>query len=412
MSGIDHRAPRPAAWLLMLFVPSAVVAQSDLDHAAAIEQQLHDGITSELAERGAHSAALIPLFTELGHLYRQTGLKALAAAAYEEARGVVRANHGLSALEEAPLLEEIIRIEEEMGYVEEPWRRERDLLALANAHPDDLRAAEIYREMGDKRLAMLNRYLAGEFPPQLILGCYYHRSPSGDLPPGQEDHCLGGSRGALIRAVTGEAWRYYSAAIKTLMEQRQYSSAELHELEKRLVSGAYELGAYGFGRRSLQRLLAYDVANGMPSVTRIDSLLKIADWDIVTTQALHNRVVWDSALDTYEQAYAKLRNEGVDQESIQTLFAPEIPVVLPTFQPNPLASAETPDTTGHIDVTFEVTKFGRAKRVEVLASTENASRDAEKDLVHRISRSVFRPRVIGGHVADAAPVVLRYYVNE
>ena len=176
--------------------------------------------------------------------------------------------------------------------------------------------------------------------------------------------------------------------------------------------GAYELGAYRFWRRSLQRLLAYDAANGMPSIDRVDSLLKIADWDIVTTQALHTRDVWDSALDTYEQAYAKLRNEGVDQESIRAMFAPEVPVVLPTFQPNPLASAETPGTTGYIDVTFEVTKFGRARRVEVLASSENASRDAEKVLVQRISRSVFRPRVIDGRVADAAPVMLRYYVNE
>jgi len=411
MSRIEHYASRAAVWLLMVCASSAVVAQSDLDQAAALEQQLHDGIASELAQRGAHSAALIPLFTELGHLYRQTGLKALAAAAYEEARGVLRANQGLSSLEEAPLLEEIIRIEEDLG-VREPWRRERDLLALADAHADDLRAAKIYREMGDKRLAMLNRFLAGEFEPQLIAGCYYHRLPSGELPPGQEDHCLGGSRSTLIRAVTGEAWRYYSAAIKALMEHQQYSSAELHDLEKQLVSGAYELRAYGFGRRSLQRLLAYDVANGMPSTTRIDSLLRIADWDIVTTQALHNRVVWDSAVDTYQQAYEKLRDEGVDQESMRALFTPEVPVVLPTFQTNPLASAQTPDTTGHIDVTFEVTKFGRARRVEVLASTVSASREAEKDLIRRISNSVFRPRVVDGRVADAAPVVLRYYVRE
>ena len=77
-----------------------------------------------------------------------------------------------------------------------------------------------------------------------------------------------------------------------------------------------------------------------------------------------------------------------------------------------LASAQTPDTTGHIDVTFEVTKFGRARRVEVLASTVSASREAEKDLIRRISNSVFRPRVVDGRVADAAPVVLRYYVRE
>jgi hypothetical protein len=223
---------------------------------------------------------------------------------------------------------------------------------------------------------------------------------------------LGGSRDTLIRAVVGEAWRYYNSAVRTLMQNRQYASAELHGIEQRLVTGAYQLGAFRFGRRSLQRLLAYDVANGMPLITRVDSLLKIADWDIVTTQLAHSRSVWDIALDTYEQAYVKLRNEGTDEESLRAMFAPDVPVVLPTFQPNPLESTPTPQTAGHIDVSFEVTKFGRARHVEVLESSTNASRTAEKDLIERISRSVFRPRVVDGHVADAAPVVLRYYVNE
>jgi hypothetical protein len=333
-------------------------------------------------------------------------------AAYEEARGVVRANHGLSSLEEAPLLEEIIRIEEAQGLVQEPWRHDHELLELANAHRDDLRAVDIYRLLGDKRLALLDRYLAGEFPPQLVLGCYYHRARVELTSLHSEQNCSAGSRGALVRAVTFEALRYYAAAVETLTMNQQYSSAELHELEQRLVSGTYDIGAFSFGRRSLQRLLSYDVANGEPSLTRVDSLLRIADWDIVRTQMRHDRTTWDSAVDTYEQVYAKLRKDGVDEESIRHFFAPDVPVVLPTFRPNPLVSARTSSARGHIDVAFEVTKFGRARRVEILDSTENASRDAERDLVQQISRSVFRPRVVDGRVADAARVEVRYYIGQ
>jgi hypothetical protein len=87
-----------------------------------------------------------------------------------------------------------------------------------------------------------------------------------------------------------------------------------------------------------------------------------------------------------------------------------VPVAPPTFRPNTLATQLTADTTGQIDVAFEITRFGRAKHVEVLESTTHASREAEKALVHEISRAVFRPRIVDAHVADAAPVVLRYYV--
>ncbi len=410
---IELRASKAAVLLLMLCAPVATgaPANADFDHATAAEQRIQDSIASELAAHGAHSEALIPLFTELGHLYRESGLQAPAVAAFEEARGVVRANYGLSSLDEAPLVQELIRIEEQLGYIQEPWRLEHELLALAAAHPDDLRAVDIYRDMGDKRLAMLNRYLAGEFPPQLILGCYYHWPLSWVKQLAREVNCTAGSRGDLIRGVTAEAWSYYSASIKTLMDHRLYSSAELRDIETRIVRGAYELRAYPAGRRSLQRLLSYDVANGEPLVTRVDSLLRIADWDIVTTQATGSRDDWDSALATYEQAYAKLRMEGVDPASIEEFFAPEVPVVLPTFAPNPLVSEPT-DTAGYIDITFEITKFGRARRVRVLDTTTNASREAEKEFIGQISRSVFRPRLIDGRVADAAPIVMRYYVSQ
>ncbi len=404
MLRIKRYAPIAAVYLLLLATPVEAVAQDDLEHAAGIEEQIHESIASEQTAHGAHSTALIPLFTELGHLYRELGHEQRAAAAFEEARGVVRANHGFSSLDEAPLLAELIRIEEGLGEAQEAWDREHELLALARAHPEDVRAADIYREMGDKRLDLLNRYLAGEFPPQLALGCYYHSSLSPADLIWVDHNCSSGSRSELIDGVMTEAWRYWSAAIKTLADHRLYSSPELRDLEMRIVRSSYALGAYSVGRRSLVRLLAYDAASDVPSLAQVDSLLQLADWDIVS------RVFSDSELDTYEQAYAKLRRDGVDAKSMHALFAPDVPIVLPTFQPNPLMSSWTPDSTGHIDVAFEVTSYGRAKHVKILDSTTNASREAERALVQQIERSVFRPRLVDGQVADAAPVVLRYYV--
>jgi hypothetical protein len=409
----ERSVPGAALWLALLCAPAFAATEVNLDAAAAMEEQLHGRIATEQAARGTHSDALIPLFLELGQVYRQSGLPAPAIAAFEEARGVVRANHGLSSLEEAPLLVELIDIEEGMGFVAEPWEREQQLLALADAHRDDLRAVDIYRRIGDKRMHMLARYLADEFPPQLVLGCYYHRAHWGELAPIYQgpESCAAGSRSELIRAVTLEALQYYTAAVKTLFDHEQFASSELRELEQRLVSGTYDIGAYSYGRQSLQRLLSYDVANGAPPLARVDSLLKIADWDMVRTQMRHDRVFWDSAIDTYEQAYAKLQGEGVDAQALNAMFAPAVPFVLPTFLANPLASSQTTGTTGHIDVAFEVTRFGRARRIEILDSTQNASRDEKRTLVERINRSVFRPIVVDGRVAVAARVEVRYYVG-
>jgi hypothetical protein len=404
---IDLRALRRVACTVVFVVPVAGLAESAADAAdpaARRELELVERISTEQSENGPYSPVLVESFTELGQLYEDGNLDAPAAAAFEQARGVVRANYGLSSLEEVPALEALIRVEESMGYVEEPWQLEQELLGLARANPSDVRAVSVYHELADKRMAMLDRYLAGEFPPQLVLGCYYHRFTA-------DPNCAAGSRGALIRAVAREAWGYYNDAVRVLNEHELYSSDELHELEAKIVAICYAQKAYGCGRLSLRRSLAYDVANEEPSPTRVQSLLKMADWDVLTSQARHKRVGYDSVLDVYQQAYETLTSEAAGRSATEALFSPEIPVVLPTFVPNPLVSQPESSAGAYIDVAFDVTKYGHAEHIEILDTTTDISRDAKRALVATIFHSAFRPRVVDGHVADAAPVRLRYYVD-
>ena len=85
-----------------------------------------------------------------------------------------RANYGLRTLDQAPLIRQWIKNAETMGNFKMAWDLEQALLALAHRNPNDLRAVPILREIGDKRLDLLERYVKGEeFPPQIILGCYY-----------------------------------------------------------------------------------------------------------------------------------------------------------------------------------------------------------------------------------------------
>jgi hypothetical protein len=152
-------------------------------------------------------------------------------------------------------------------------------------------------------------------------------------------------------------------------------------------------------RLSLQRLLAYEIAASAPLRDQVEAFVRLADWE-------GDR----QAREKYERALKMLQDAGA-QPLIDELFSPKTPVVLPAFEPNPLASDAT-QATGYIDVAFEISRERQGRRVRILDTTTNAT-DADKErLVELIEHSAFRPRVTDGEFAKASPVVLRYYLTE
>jgi hypothetical protein len=94
---------------------------------------------------------------------------------------------------------------------------------------------------------------------------------------------------------------------------------------------------------------------------------------------------------------------------IASVFAPEVPIVLPAFRPNPL---QTAIGNRYIDVTFEITKFGEPRRIEIVGATPTVPDTAKDELVDVIKTSRFRPRVTDGELGRASPVAARYYLND
>src|SRR5690606_24145245 len=127
----------------------------------------------------------------------------------------------------------------------------------------------------------------------------------------------------------------------------------------------------GLGKRSLRHLLAYNVENSAPRLTQTEALVQIADWDLLFARG--DRQITEAARDVYERAYVELERSGTAERSVESIFSPEVPVVLPAFEPNPLRSRETPETTGFIDVAFEIHDDGESDDIEVLETTRNAS---------------------------------------
>ncbi len=93
------------------------------------------------------------------------------------------------------------------------------------------------------------------------------------------------------------------------------------------------------------------------------------------------------------------------------MFAPVLPVVLPTLNGNPLMTMAGPDGS-YIDVAFDVTQQGNSKHVEVVAATADITRAERRALVHLIQESAFRPRTTTGEIAGSSHVTLRYYVTK
>ncbi len=209
----------------------------------------------------------------------------------------------------------------------------------------------------------------------------------------------------MMWMLTVQAARNYAAAIDVLLRNALYDSDELRELEHELLNISYNAGSYDNGRNALRRLISYDTASSKPWLTRVKGVVQIADWDLLYS---HNGV----AVELYTEVHDELESKGVEPDVIDELFAPTIPVVLPTFMPNPLVSPETDDSTGFIDVAFEITKYGRGQSVDVLDTTTNASKAARQALVHLIKGSRFRPQLTDGAFVRTEPVVVRYYLSE
>ena len=454
-SGIRRALKIAAALLPAAAGAPGLVLAAEADTSAARQRQLIDTIQEILSRDGPYSPTLLEPLTALIVLYGEDGDDSLAAVAIERARQVVRINEGLHTLEQVPYVQQLVRIERERGNSAAAWDFEQELLALVRRYPGDLRTVPVLREAAERNMSVLAAYLRGERPPELYLGCYY-----GGPAAGTGD-CDSGQRKTVVQGMVADAQRSYSEAIAVLLRNELYDSDELRDMELELlrgvdlvrrmnaddwgrlgsaispISGGYlasihqlanwDLPYFGSasasgdgprhatrpnqvsdtyhrGRQSLQRLYAYDVAGSRPLLSQVNALVQMADWEL-----LHSNN--GNAVDGYELMLAALKTAGVPQPRIDEIFLPQIPVVLPAFAPNPFVRDETQQAAGHVDVAFEITKYGRGRAIDILDAA-NASRRAQDRLVSLIVASRFRPRPTNGEFRGATRVVARYYVYD
>jgi hypothetical protein len=365
------------------------------------------------SSQGINSPELIRPLTSFGLMLREQGDSDLAVAAFERARHVVRVNYGLTSFEQAPLLRQLVQIEEEKGNAAAAWELEQELLVLIRRHGGS-RAAPMLREIADKRVDVLERYSAGEYPPQIRLGCYYSgpaRRDGSEKIPGRD--CSAGSGHSVKAALYEEARLYYVDTMEIIMRSEGRSADEVPELYLAIVRAMSavrnDYNTEEQGRGTLRDIHSMLVRYSKPLPAQMNALVQIADWDLLYAGGRQEN---EAAFQAYEALYEQLRQQGLEQSFIDEIFSPSVPVVLPAFSPSPLVSSEAWDSSGYIDVAFEITKYGQGRSIEILGATANVTEAARMRLRDILKRSRFRPRMAGGAFEDPARVVVRYYVND
>jgi tetratricopeptide (TPR) repeat protein len=431
-------------------------------------------ITDMRAEKGPTAAELIGPLHVLGLLYQESGDHVLAVAALEEARYVTRVHSGLSSIDEALLLRQQIRNEKALADPQRAWDHQQEMLAIARKHLDDTRMVPIFRDLAADRSEVLERVRVGKNPPELYLGCYYGEArPRYDDPRGEQspaidngDNCRFGTRDNVIRKLRDEILLYYADAIEVIDKNGDYASQDLRDLERQALrveffapylvlpsEGNATLGLTHFtgvqlscpnetldellatkllgdclepviqseghvvanvgSWVSLVRLIAYEIRSGATAADRASAFVELADWHLLSTPADRRRFEESTnrAFEIYERAYREEQPAADRQTWTTQVFSPDLPVTLPTNEPNPFASAATDASSRFIDVSFAVTKYGRGERIEILATSQGATRAEEHDLIHLIETTSFRPRFVDDKLADSAPVTLRYRLD-
>ena len=400
---------------LLVFVSAAAIAQ------VVAQEQAEDVVTSVTEQieeiqsaQGITSPELIAPLTNMGLILREQGDVALAIATFERARHLVRVNYGLSSFKEAPLVRQLVQIEEARGNAAAAWELEQQLLGMIYRSPGPRPGAtQMLREIADKRADVLERYSVGEFPPQIELGCYYagpRRRDGLEVAPAS---CRSGSSWSVKQALYDEATRYYFDVMEMIRSSEGPSSDDLPEIYMAVLRASYaarnDYGTEYQGRGMLRAIYERHVKYAAPLPVQMDALLQRVDWDLLYAGGRKKN---EAAFQAYEALYERFQQEDLEQSLLDEMFSPSAPVVLPAFMPNPLASNETPGSSGYIDVAFEITKYGEGKSIEILDTSTNTTEAARLRLRDLIKWNRFRPRMANGAFEDPARVVVRYYVND
>jgi hypothetical protein len=206
----------------------------------------------------------------------------------------------------------------------------------------------------------------------------------------------------------------YTHRENILYEPDFYLTRKKTKTASRLNQNAIELmtsEGYDLGNESHRRILAY-IQNNPAATTqqRATAMLEEGDWNLLYEHKTR-------AEDKYDLTYRFFDENPELRQQVLDLLYPAVPVVLPSYLPPPnsrekLGINSDADVSffGYIDVSFSLTKFGKARRIRQLDTGGEVTRNMEIRLNQYLRNVQFRPRYNGTEV-DTGEIRLRYYIG-
>lgn len=376
-------------------------------HRQSVEE--YEKVIQELQK--SHGVYYEPIGEELiglGLAYKNLGQYKEALQALNRSLYINRINHGLHNPNQVPLLELVIEINTALG----------DWEALdRNYH----------------YLYWVNRRTYGENDPRLLpvidrLGLWNLNAYSLESNPIPFKHLLtadslfhdavkiietnyGQYDPRLINPLYGIAmtnYRIASHASSSMdFDEIRTSTRSLYRMERMLEEqeARQELisDSYRTGKKAILRITDIYANNPeLPPDAHGIALIHLGDWYL-----LFNRRM--TAGETYEIAYAKLKESGMQPEDIDSLFS--TPRSLPALRP-PIEHREEEDNSPYVIARFDVSKNGQARNIEIIESNLPENKLLIRQAKRTIAATRFRPKIEDGQPVATAGVNIKYVIHE
>ena len=131
----------------------------EVDGLYRAAEALERSIVEEEARNGPQSSVLIEYFRSLAELHQRIGNHLLAIAALEQASAIIRINDGLESLDQAEVMQQMIRSSEIVGAFTDADTLQEDLLLLAQKNESDPLVPSILAGVADRQIDAVKAYL-------------------------------------------------------------------------------------------------------------------------------------------------------------------------------------------------------------------------------------------------------------
>lgn len=391
-------------------------SQATSDPEAEITQY-RDAIRTEEQVEGPYSPELLEDLLTLGKLHQQQGTHERAIELFKRAEHLVRVNKGLYAIEQVESIEAMLESLIATGNIQEADDKYRYLVYLHKRHygADDIRVIPSLQTLAEWNMRAFHRIVRHEATGGVSL--------TFGRPSSTEKDFRRQAFGRLYRAQSN-----YLQAIQNLLDNEAYTDPRLIPLERRLIEtyflqshrknlvydphnylntrntatgsllrkgiGRGYSQTYQFGNEAYSRILVYLVNDPEATVEEyVQYLMELADWYLLYSR---RRL----AFDKYQKAYEILDSVDVPPAAIETQLNNMVPRILPSFSPVPhtreiyqIPPEQVIDYDGHIDLSFTLSKYGKARGIDTLDKSPGTSRDVERRLINFVRGSQFRPQV-------------------